>query len=255
MKSLTKQVKRVEFVVVIPTYNEAENVKALLCQLATVIGDHPWLSAHIIIVDDSSPDGTGRIAKQTARELRGSTFSVSVLSRPAKDGLGRAYLHGFTYVLDRIPHAKYVIEMDADLSHNPKYIPEFVERAESQHLDLVIGSRYIRGGGTPGWSRDRRLLSRGANLYARLVLGKGISDYTSGYNLYATSIMRQIPLDEMHSDGYSFQIELKYRVALITSRTAELPIIFKDRSLGVSKIPKDTARKTFILVPYLRFSL
>lgn len=253
MKTLTKN-GRVNLAVVIPTYNEAKNIKQLLQAIHHISSSMPMLHVFVCIVDDSSPDNTAGLAKTQLKKLSTKRFHGIVLVRQKKDGFGKAYLHGFRHILDNHPEIQYVLQMDADLSHNPDYIPAFLDLARGSNFDLVIGSRYIKGGSTPDWAMGRKVLSRSANTYTRLLLGKHITDYTGGYNLYAASILQRLDLDAVVSDGYSFLLELKYLASCRGAHIAELPIIFKDRTLGTSKIPKNTALKTFLLVLVMRFT-
>ncbi|HEV2773732.1 MAG TPA: polyprenol monophosphomannose synthase, partial [Thermoleophilaceae bacterium] len=192
---------------VLPTYNEAGNVEAIvraaLPQLAAAGGTGGGGGHRILVVDDSSPDGTGAIADRLAAELEG----VEVLHRSAKDGLGRAYLAGFGRALDA--GAELVLEMDSDFSHDPVDIARLVEA--SRDADLVLGSRYVEGGGIVNWGLGRRLLSRGGSWYARTVLGVPIRDLTGGFKCFRREVLERLDLATVHADGYSFQVELTYR--------------------------------------------
>jgi dolichol-phosphate mannosyltransferase len=252
MRKTQKLAYGVQVAVVIPTYNEAENIGMLLTSLANVAATNSDLALIVCVVDDSSPDGTATVARRAANKLHSANFEVIVQVRKDKRGLGSAYRYGFNYMLENYSEIAYVLQMDADFSHDPSYIPAFIALALGQRLDLVIGSRYIRGGSTPDWPFNRRLLSHGGNLYTRFLLGKHITDYTGGYNMYSSALLKRLMADALRSDGYSFQIEMKHRALRQTKHVAELPIVFKDRSRGLSKIPKDTARKTILLVLLLR---
>jgi dolichol-phosphate mannosyltransferase len=230
---------------VLPTYNEAENlervVRAALGQLSASGPDH-----RVLVVDDSSPDGTGRIADRLAAELE----TVEVLHRPAKQGLGRAYLAGFRRALEG--GAELVMEMDSDLSHDPADIPRLVEAAGD--ADLVLGSRYVPGGGVRDWGLLRRILSRGGSIYARIVLGVPIHDLTGGFKCFRRAVLEALDLEAVHADGYGFQIELTYRAVRAGFRVVEVPIVFTERREGMSKMTARIAVEAIWKVPALRFS-
>ena len=232
--------------VVIPTYNEAENVERIVRETDAELerlrpGDH-----RVLVVDDNSPDGTGAIADALAGELP----SVSVLHRAEKNGLGNAYLAGFENAL--AAGAELVFEMDADFSHDPKYIGDLL--AAAADADLVLGSRYVRGGGVRNWSPIRRLISRGGGLYARLILGVGIRDLTGGFKCIHRRVLEAIDLPSVRADGYVFQIEITYRAILAGFRVKEVPIVFPDRVEGTSKMSTRIAIEAMFLVPRLRRS-
>jgi dolichol-phosphate mannosyltransferase len=209
--------------VVLPTYNEASNLPQIV---PAILAQGPF---HILIVDDNSPDGTGRLAE----ELRGRFAErLAVLHRPGKLGLGTAYIAGFKYALAR--DYDCVFEMDADFSHDPACLPVFI-RALAE-ADVVIGSRYIPGGGTRNWSALRQAISRCGSLYARWVLGLPVHDVTSGFVGYRREVLAALDLDQVRSNGYSFQIEMKYRCHRQGFRLRELPIVFVDRRVGQSKM-------------------
>jgi dolichol-phosphate mannosyltransferase len=215
----------VKTLIVIPTYNERENIEPLvediLCVAPTV---------DILIVDDASPDGTGAVADTLSERLP----QVSVLHRPGKLGLGTAYVRGFEHAL---AHGyELVFEMDADFSHDPRYLPEFLATAED--ADLVIGSRYIPGGDTPNWSPLRRFISGGGNIFARALLRIPVHDCTSGFRCYRTTALSALNLSEVHSQGYAFQVELAYAVWRSGFTVAEVPIVFVDRRVGKSKMSR-----------------
>jgi dolichol-phosphate mannosyltransferase len=228
---------------VLPTYNEAENIEpfvhAVLPQLALAAPEH-----HVLIVDDSSPDGTGEIADRLAAELP----EVEVLHRPLKQGLGRAYLAGFAYALNA--GADFVLEMDSDFSHDPEDIPRLLAAAE--HADLVLGSRYVRGGGVTEWGLTRRLVSRGGSSYARRVLGLPVRDLTGGFKCFRREVLERVDLEHIHADGYGFQIELTYRAIKAGFRVVEVPILFRDRRAGTSKMSARIAVEAVWKVPALR---
>jgi len=227
---------------VLPTYNEAENierlVEAALPQLAQT-GEH-----HILIVDDNSPDGTGQIADR----LAGEHDEVEVLHRTAKEGLGRAYVAGFTRALEA--GAERVMEMDSDFSHDPADLRALL--AASADADLVLGSRYVEGGGVRNWGLLRRLVSRGGSLYARVVLGLPVRDLTGGFKCFRRQVLEALDLESVHADGYGFQIELTYRAVRAGFRVKEVPIVFSERELGQSKMTARIALEAIWKVPLLR---
>ena len=228
---------------VLPTYNEAENVerivRAALPELASAAPDH-----HILIVDDGSPDGTGEIADRLASELE----PVEVLHRTAKEGLGRAYLAGFERAF--ASGADLVMEMDADFSHDPKDLPRLI--AAASDADLVLGSRYIPGGGVTDWGFFRRMLSRGGSWYARVVLRVPVRDLTGGFKCFRRETLEGIDYLNTHADGYGFQIELTYRAIRAGYRVKEVPIVFRDRKEGTSKMSPRIALEAVWKVPALR---
>ncbi len=228
--------------VVIPTYNERENIPLLLPRVL----DYPELS--VLVVDDGSPDGTGDII---AREMEHNE-RVHLLRRAGKQGLGTAYVAGFRYALER--GADYIFEMDADFSHDPRYLPDLLHAAETAY-DLVIGSRYVPGGGTTDWGLVRQAISRGGNVYARLLLGLPLSDMTGGYRCYRRTALEAIDLDHIRSNGYSFQIEMAYRVHQAGLRVGEVPIVFPDRRVGASKMSKNIVWEALTNVLKLRLGL
>jgi dolichol-phosphate mannosyltransferase len=231
---------------VLPTYNEAENlepiVDAATRSLASSGPDH-----RLLIVDDNSPDGTGEIADRLAAERD----QVDVLHRTAKEGLGPAYLAGFRRALEG--GADLVLEMDADFSHDPTDIPRLIEAAGE--ADLVLGSRYMPGGGVAGWAWHRRLLSRGGCWYARAVLGVPVRDLTGGFKCFRREVLEQLDLTGIHADGYGFQIEMTYRTIRAGFRVREIPITFHDRLAGTSKMDTRIAVEAVWKVPALRWRL
>ena len=228
---------------ILPTYNEAENVdplvRAALPRLAEASPEH-----RVLIVDDSSPDGTGEIADRLAAELD----SVEVVHRERKEGLGRAYLAGFELALGR--GAELVLEMDSDFSHDPADLPRLIRAAAD--VDLVLGSRYVRGGGVADWGFVRRSVSRGGSWYARTLLRVPIRDLTGGFKCFRREVLETIDLSGVHSNGYGFQIELTYRALRAGFRVKEVPIVFRDRRAGSSKMTARIALEAMWKVPALR---
>ena len=229
--------------VCIPTYNERENIGPIT---EAVLKADPRVD--ILIVDDNSPDGTGKIADElAAREPR-----IRVLHREKKEGLGRAYLHAFRTALDM--GYQYILEMDADFSHDPRYLPTFLDAAEAG-ADLVLGSRYVTGGGTVNWGIARQIISRGGSLYARSILGVGINDLTGGFKCFNRRVLESIDLDAVQSTGYAFQIELTYRTLKKGFTVREVPIVFEDRRVGHSKMSKKIFLEALTMVWKLRLSV
>jgi dolichol-phosphate mannosyltransferase len=226
---------------VLPTYNEADNIGPFV---GAVLGHLPG-SSHVLIVDDNSPDGTGDIADALAAE----NDRVSVLHRPHKEGLGPAYIAGFRSALAR--GAGLILEMDSDFSHEPAYLPRLLEGSE--RADLVIGSRYVPGGGVGDWGSVRRAISRGGSSYARLILGVGVGDLTGGFKCFRREVLEAIDLDLIRSRGYAFQIELTYRAIQQGFRVLEVPIVFRDRRVGDSKMDRSIIAEAIWRVPLLRF--
>jgi len=227
--------------IIIPTYNEIENLRPLLKETFSYAPQ-----TDILIVDDNSPDGTGKLADQIHEE----DPRVQVLHRTGKLGLGTAYIAGFKYAISQNYDAAF--EMDADFSHNPCYLPDFLKAIEN--ADLVIGSRYIRGGDTPNWSLLRRFISGGGNIFARLMLGLPTHDCTAGYRCYRSEVLKSINLDTIQSQGYAFQVELAYRVTKQGFKIVETPIIFMDRRVGKSKMSRTIFLEALSYVIRTRFS-
>lgn len=230
--------------VVIPTYNEAANiegiVRAAVAELDRVAPD----AYRILIVDDNSPDGTGQIADR----LSAAQPQVEVMHRAAKTGLGHAYLAGFARALSG--GAELVIEMDADFSHDPGYLGPMLDAAKE--ADLVLGSRYVEGGGVEDWGLLRRLISRGGGFYARKILGVQIHDLTGGFKCIHRRVLETIQLETIRAEGYVFQIEVTYRALRAGFRVKEIPIVFRDRSVGSSKMSARIAAEAMWAVPFLR---
>ena len=228
-------------VVVIPTYNERENLQALLPQVLALGAEY-----RIVVVDDNSPDGTGEVADNLAESQPGR---ITVLHRPKKEGIGRAYIAGFGEALRG--DAAFIVEMDADLSHDPESLPAMVAAAQS--ADLVVGSRYVSGGGTVGWPFHRRVISRLGGIYARVVLGVPVADLTGGFKVFRRSALEHLDLSRIRSDGYGFQIETTYRLIRSGARVVEVPITFADRVAGASKLSRRIIIEAFFVVWKLRF--
>jgi dolichol-phosphate mannosyltransferase len=228
--------------VVVPTYNERENLRPLAEAIHGVLPQ-----AHVLVVDDASPDGTGALAD----ELAAADPRIQVIHRPGKLGLGTAYVEGFRYGLAR-DYATF-FEMDADFSHDPRYLPLMLERVAAG-ADLVLGSRYAPGGGTQNWGLWRKLMSRGGSIYARTVLGVGIRDLTGGFKCFRRRVLETIDLGAVHSEGYSFQIEMTYRTLREGFDVEELPIVFVDRRVGQSKMSRAIFLEAVWMVWKLRLS-
>ncbi len=227
--------------VILPTYNEAENLERIV---AAVLEQLP-ASRRVLIVDDNSPDGTGEIADRLAEQ----SDSIAVLHRERKEGLGPAYLAGFRVALEG--GAQRIIEMDADFSHDPSYLPALIDATE--HADLAIGSRYVPGGGITDWGPMRRFISRGGSAYARAALGLPVKDLTGGFKCFRRLVLETINLDTIEARGYAFQVETTYRAISAGFRVAEVPIVFKDRADGTSKMSKSIVAEAMWRVPAMRF--
>jgi dolichol-phosphate mannosyltransferase len=226
--------------VVVPTLNEYENIEPLLRRIRTAAP-----AAHVLVVDDESPDGTAARAEELGRELGG----VTVLRRRGEPGLGAAYRDGFAHAIEHGYGA--VVEMDADLSHDPAAIPALLG-ALAAGADLVIGSRYVVGGATPGWPRRRRFLSRAAGCYARSVLHLHSTDPTGGYRAFRTELLRHCEVGTVRANGFGFQLEMLHRAGRLGATVAEVPIVFHDRTAGASKLSARIAREALWLVAKLR---
>ncbi|GMU03548.1 hypothetical protein KH5H1_76710 [Corallococcus caeni] len=229
--------------VCIPTYNERDNIGPIT---QAVLAADPRVD--ILVVDDNSPDGTGQLAD----ELAAKDPRVRVLHREKKEGLGRAYLAAFRWALAE--GYTYILEMDADFSHDPRYLPTFLDAAEGG-ADLVLGSRYVAGGGTVNWGVGRKIISRGGSLYARSILGVDVRDLTGGFKCFNRRVLESINLDEVRSTGYAFQIELTYRTLRKGFTVREVPIVFEDRRVGHSKMNKKIFVEALGMVWKLRFTV
>jgi dolichol-phosphate mannosyltransferase len=226
---------------VLPTYEEAENLEPFV---AAVLPKLP-ADARVLIVDDNSPDGTGKIAKRLEEEEE----RVRFLHRERKEGLGPAYIAGFRKALGE--GAGLVLEMDADFSHDPAYLPRLLEAAK--RADFVIGSRYVEGGGVRNWGPLRRAISRGGSAYARLILGVEVKDLTGGFKCFRREVLEAIDLDAVDARGYAFQIEMTYRALQAGFEVAEVPIVFRDREVGKSKMDSSIVREAMWRVPRMRW--
>jgi dolichol-phosphate mannosyltransferase len=232
-------------VVCLPTYNERENLGPMLHALGEVFSAES-LDGRVLVIDDGSPDGTGELADRAAAELG----FVDVLHRPQKEGLGPAYLAGFRRALT--DGAELVLEMDCDFSHDPLDVPRLIAAAE--HADLVLGSRYVAGGGTFNWGLGRRAVSRGGCFYAQALLGVGVRDLTGGFKCFRRRVLETIPLEAVSAKGYAFQIEMTYRALRAGFRVVEIPIVFSDREVGGSKMSHGIVLEAVRRVPVLRWS-
>lgn len=230
--------------IVIPTYNERDNILVLTERVFEQLPK----AAHVLIVDDASPDGTGELADELSR----MDPRIRVIHRTGKLGLGTAYIAGFRYGLAR--DYAYFIEMDADFSHDPKYLPLLLERAK-QGADLVLGSRYVQGGGTRNWGLMRKLISRGGSIYARTILGVRVRDLTGGFKCFRRQVLETLNFDSIRSEGYSFQIEMTYRTLREGFQVAEIPICFVDRRVGQSKMSRAIFLEAIWIVWMLRLGL
>ena len=237
--------------IVIPTYNEKDNIFNIVSEIGHAL-QRQNIKVILIIVDDNSPDGTANLIKRNIPILKENFnfMDIQVNIREGKLGLGSAYIFGFKKALEQ--NCDYILEMDADLSHQPKYIPLFLESIQDK--DIIIGSRYIRGGSTENWSFRRRLLSRSAGLYARTILGMKVQDMTAGFVMYKSNVLKAINIDQIKSNGFSFQIEMKYNAFKKGFTIKEIPIIFPDRVKGASKMNRSIILEALIGVWKLKFS-
>jgi dolichol-phosphate mannosyltransferase len=229
--------------IIIPTYNERENVGPITDAVLATVPD-----AHVLVVDDGSPDGTGELAD----EMAAKNPAISVLHRKAKQGLGRAYVAAFEDLLGR--EADIVVQMDADFSHPVRFLPALLEPLRTGTADLVLGSRYVRGGHIPRWNIIRRFVSRGGSLFASIVLLMPYRDLTGGFKAWRAPVLHQIDLQKLHAGGYAFQIETTFRARLAGARVVEVPITFEERRLGTSKMSMNIFMEAFLLVMALRIA-
>lgn len=227
--------------VIIPTFNEAENIQLIIDAVMNL-----EVEFDILVVDDGSPDGTAQLVKQSAEKFGNR---VQLLERTNKSGLGRAYIVGFHWAIDR--GYDYIFEMDADFSHNPQQLVSLYEKAISGY-DVIVGSRYVKGGKIENWPFDRRFLSYGASLYAKLITGMPIQDSTAGFVCYNRETLESIDLSKISSIGYSFQIEMKYAAWKLGKKLVEVPIVFKDRERGESKMDSSIIKEAALGVLQMR---
>lgn len=226
--------------IIVPTYNERENISLLVPEILSRDG-----SLNVLVVDDNSPDGTGDVV----RKLAEADSRVHLLSRPGKAGLGKAYLAGFQWGLDQ--GFDVLVEMDADFSHRPDDLPKLLQ-AMRDGADFAVGSRYVPGGGTVNWGLIRKIISRGGGIYSRLILGYPLNDWTGGFNAWTKPVLEAIGLPGVKSNGYSFQIELKYKALKKGFQGQEVPILFEDRRIGQSKMSLRIVIEAFYRVWLLR---
>ena len=229
--------------IIIPTYNERDNVGPIT---EAVLGSVP--DAHVLIVDDGSPDGTGELAD----EMAAKNPAIAVLHRQAKQGLGRAYVAAFENLLER--NADIIVQMDADFSHPVRFLPALLEPLRSGTADLVLGSRYVKGGQIPRWNIIRRFVSRGGSVFSQIVLLMPYHDLTGGFKAWRAPVLRQIESEKLHAGGYAFQIETTFRARLAGARVVEVPITFEERRVGTSKMSMNIFAEAFLLVMALRLS-
>lgn len=226
--------------IIIPTYNEKENIPAI----TKAVLDLP-ITVEILVVDDSSPDGTGTIVQN----LMKSEPRLHLLVREKKEGLGKAYISGFKWGLEK--GYDVIVEMDADFSHRPLDLVKILDRLTQ--VDFVVGSRWIEGGGTVHWGLSRKIISQGGSFYSRMILGYPLRDWTGGFNAWKRKVLEEIGLDDIQSNGYSFQIELKYKALKKGFKGAEAPILFEDRKIGNSKMSTGIVLEAFYKVWKIRF--
>ena len=232
-----------EKIVVIPTYNEKENICAILLSIFDLQQEF-----HVIVIDDGSPDGTARIVKDLQLKFPGQLF---IEERRGKQGLGTAYIHGFKWALAR--GYQYIFEMDADFSHNPNDLPRLYDACKNGGADVAIGSRYVKGGGMVNWPADRRALSKGGSLYTRMITWMPVKDPTAGFMCYKKEVLETINLDQIVFVGYAFQIEMKFAAWKLHFKLKEVPIIFQDRTQGTSKMNKGIIKEGVLGVLKLRW--
>jgi dolichol-phosphate mannosyltransferase len=232
-----------EKIVIIPTYNEKENITNILEAIFSL-----QLDFHVLVIDDASPDGTAEIVKDLFPKYPDHLF---LEQRTGKLGLGTAYIHGFKWAINK--GYQFVFEMDADFSHNPKDLQRLYEACKYQGADVAVGSRYVKGGGNVNWPRERVLLSKGGSIYTRLITWMPVRDPTAGFICYKLEVLETIDLDEIHFTGYAFQIEMKFASWKLGFKIKEVPIIFQDRTLGASKMNKGIVKEGILGVLNLRW--
>ncbi len=237
---MPKKPASINTLICIPTFNEAENIGPIVDAIFKVVPH-----VHLLIIDDNSPDGTGALADAlAAKDVR-----VHVLHRSEKQGLGKAYIAGFKWALER--SYEMIFEMDADFSHQPRYLPTMINALSTTH-DVVIGSRYVPGGGIENWGLLRRVISRGGGIYARAILGMKVRDLTAGFIGWRRKVLEDIELDHIEASGYVFQIEMKYRAHQLQYKILEVPITFPDREVGKSKMTSDIAMEALTRIWKIR---
>lgn len=229
--------------IIIPTYNEIENIEAICREVLDISVEY-----QILVVDDGSPDGTADAVKKLMPEFDGRLF---ILERKQKAGLGRAYIAGFKWALQR--DYSYIMEMDADFSHSPSMIPELLSACKPEGTGMAVGSRYVKGGGFVNWSLYRQMLSYGASLYTRMITWMPVKDPTAGFVVYKSEVLRKMNLDKIRFVGYAFQIEMKYYCYSLGYEIAEVPIVFVDRVLGISKMNTSIIKEAILGVIQMRF--
>jgi dolichol-phosphate mannosyltransferase len=239
-------VNKLNIALLVPTYNEAGNIERLIEAIAYRCQQQNHISLELFVLDDNSPDHTAEIVKRVGRAFATEQFCVQVIERPKKEGLGKAYIDGFQYVLAQ-QRFDYILQMDADLSHDPVYLAQFFSSAQ-RGVELTVASRYLAGASIPDWSWYRRFLSQFGNRFARFVLGSQVSDYTGGFNMYSTRVIKQIDLNGLAVAGYGFLIKLKFLASQKALCIEQFPIHFLDRQTGQSKMPLNTLFKNFFLV-------
>ncbi|MFI5193140.1 MAG: polyprenol monophosphomannose synthase [Chitinophagales bacterium] len=233
-----------EKIAVIPTYNEKENISAIVEAVFALNQGF-----HILVIDDSSPDGTAQIVRGLQKKY---PIGLFLEERKGKLGLGTAYIYGFKWAVEK--DYRYIFEMDADFSHNPKDLQRLYEACNSGGADVAVGSRYVQGGGNVNWPKERVLLSKGASVYTRIITWMPIHDPTAGFVCYTREVLQTINLDEIHFAGYAFQIEMKFAAWKLGFKIKEVPIIFEDRKLGVSKMNKGIVKEGILGVLKLRWN-
>ena len=232
-----------EKLVIIPTYNERENIEAILCAIYNLNQDF-----HVLVIDDGSPDGTAELVKELQPKYNHTVF---IEERKGKLGLGTAYIHGFKWGLSK--DYQFIFEMDADFSHNPADLPRLYEACKTGGADVAIGSRYVKGGGVVNWPKNRIFLSKGGSLYTRMILWTPVSDQTAGFVCYKREVLETINLDEIHFVGYAFQIEMKFAAWKLGFKLKEVPINFQDRKYGESKMNRGIVKEGILGVLKLRW--
>jgi dolichol-phosphate mannosyltransferase len=232
-----------EKLVIIPTYNEKENISGIVSAILALNNNY-----HVLVIDDGSPDGTAEIVRQMQAMY---PLELFLEERKGKSGLGTAYIHGFKWALER--NYRYIFEMDADFSHNPADLERLYLACHSGAADVAIGSRYVKGGGTVNWPRNRIWLSKGGSLYTRIITLMPVKDTTAGFMCYKREVLDAMNLDELHFLGYAFQIEMKYAAWKLGFKIIEVPIIFEDRKHGTSKMHKGIVKEGILGVLKLRF--